>query len=454
MAVIAALQGADNLVVDPGGTTSCQLSLSNTGTIVEQFTIMVLGEASEWIKAEPPVVSMFPGAQQVVTLTFAPPRVHSTPSGSVPFAVKVIPSNEPEESVTEEGVVTVGKFSDVGAELVPRVATGRLAGRQKLAVDSRGNVPIPVEVTAVDASDALKFSFRPSKLTAAPGAAHFVRIRIKPRKRKWKGHPEQKPYQVHVNAEGERPLVLDGGLTHKALVPKWLIAAATLAAALVLLWYFVIKPVVHDTAVAASNAQNAALKTAVSQAQNQAAQAQQTANQAAKAAGVKATTTTSTTTTVPKKKTASPTTTSTTAVAVVSTGTTTSTTAPPVTGPADGRIEVIAAPGATGINYVQVPSGTTVQITNLVIQNVSGSAGTARIERGYASGQPAQDLLVENLANLTDQEYTFNTPMEFTHDQRVQLRVDCGGNQTACDVAIYYTGPETEPASSTTTTVP
>jgi hypothetical protein len=34
------------------------------------------------------------------------------------------------------------------------------------------------------------------------------------------------------------------------------------------------------------------------------------------------------------------------------------------------------------------------------------------------------------------------------------LSVDCQANQPACDVAIYYTGPLTQPSTDTTTTFP
>ena len=255
------------------------MSLRNSGTIVEQFTVLTLGEAMEWTAAEPPVVSLFPGAQETVTLRFSPPRLPTTPSGEVPFAVKVIPSNEPEESVTEEGVIVVGSFNDVGAELVPRVTTGRITGRQRLAVDSRGNVPLPVEVSAIDAADALKFRIRPRQLTTAPGEARFVRLGVKPRQRFWKGPQQQKPYKVQVAAENEKPLVLDGALTQKAVLPKWVYTAALIAAALVLLWFFVLKPAVHSTAV---NANKAAL--AAQAAQTKALQSQLAATQSTVAA--------------------------------------------------------------------------------------------------------------------------------------------------------------------------
>lgn len=457
MTVIASLQGAESLSVEPGRETTCQLNLSNTGTIVEQFTIMVLGDGAGWIRAEPPVVSMFPGAQQTVTLHFAPPRDHTTLAGELPFAIKVIPSNEPEESVTEEGVIAVGSFNDVGAELLPRNPTGRVAGRQRLAVDSRGNIPLPVELSALDASDALQFRFRPQRLTAAPGGAHFIRIRIKPRHRFWKGPNQLKPYQVTVSAEGERPLVLDGQFTQRSVLPKWFFAAVGLLAAAVLLWFFVLQPAVHDTAVNANKAALAAAKNAAQNAQSVAQSAQSqasSANKAAQAAQAAATGKPIPTTTTTKKPSATTTTTVAKPVTVASPPTTVP---PPVTSPTDGRLEAVAAPGSTAYAYYPpnggIPSGTTLTITDLIIQNISGSSGTARIQR-IVPGQAPEDLLVENLSTLTDQEYTFSTPIEFTHDEQLALRVDCAGNQTACDVGVYYTGPVTQPQSATTTTIP
>jgi hypothetical protein len=116
---------------------------------------------------------------------------------------------------------------------------------------------------------------------------------------------------------------------------------------------------------------------------------------------------------------------------------------------------VIAAPGNTASNEVTITSQGTLQITNLVIQNVAGGAGRAAVQRLAAgTGQTPEDLLVENLGTLTDQEYTFNTPMVFTSGQELILSVDCQADQPACDVGIYYTGPMTEPASDTTTTFP
>jgi hypothetical protein len=454
--LVAVLQGADNLNVEPGQRTTCQLSLANTGSIVEQFTILFLGDVAEWTTAEPPVISLFPGAQQTATITFAPPRLSTTVAGAVPFAVKVIPSNEPEESVTEEGVINVGGFTDLGAELLPRQVTGRVSGRQKVAIDSRGNIPLPVTVTAIDAADALKFKISPAVLTTAPGAAHFVKVRIRPRKRFWRGPPKVKPFQVQVAPENQKPLALDASYSQRAVLPSWVYLVAGIAAALALLWFLVLKPAVHNTAVNANKQALAAQQARTAALQNQVAanRVRTATNSAAIAAlAVKG-----------AKKSPAPTTTtsttSTTTTTVVKAATTTvpkpttTTTAPPVTGPNDGRVDVIAPPGSSSSSATPpVPAGTTMTITDLILQNVSGAtAGTARVQR-VIPGQGTQDLLVQNLGGLDNQEFMFNTPIVFTHDQQLQLSVDCA-TQTACEVGLYFTGPLTEPATATTTTIP
>jgi hypothetical protein len=458
MGVLVVLQAADDLRVEPGRTVTADLSVANTASIVEQFTIMLLGDAAEWTESDPPVVSLFPGAQQTVTLRFSPPRVYTTPSGPVPYGVKVIPSNEPDESVTEEGVITVGSFNDVGAELVPRVATGRLTGHQKVAVDSRGNVALPVVITAIDAADAIKFKVRPDKVTTAPGEARYIKLRVKPRQLFWKGHNQHKPYKVQVAPADESPLVLDGALTQKPVFPKWFWPALLIAGALLLLWFLVLRPIVHNDAVnankaalAAQQAQTKALANQVAVAQQSATQANQTAAAAAALASHKPAPTTTTTVQKAVVNVIKPATTTTQASTTTTTAKPTPTTvAPPAfqTAPSDFNIQVVAAPGASAGNSMTVPPGNTWGITDVIIQNEWGGAGRAEVQRLGPNPGQAATLLVEDLGTLHDQEYTFSTPIILTAGQQLALAVSCQADQPACAVGMYYTGELTQPATT------
>jgi hypothetical protein len=471
MAAVANLKSSQ-LDVQPGQVTTTELTIINNGTIVEQFTILLLGDVAAWGSVEPPVVSLFPQGQQTVKIRFSPPRHHLTPSGPIDFGVKVIPSNEPEESVVEEGVVTVGTFNDVGAELIPRVSTGRLVGKQKLAVDSRGNVPVPVDLTAFDAAEGMKFNIRPKRVVAAPGEARFARIRVRPRQRFFRGPPQQKPYKVQVAPEGEKPLILDGSLTQKSVLPKWLLPLIALAALLVLLWFLVLRPIVKSTAVTANAAALAAQA-----AENKRLSAQLAATQATVAAlsGAKpaASSPTSPPTTAagkpaPAAASSSSTATTTTTAAGSSTtaGGTTTTTAPkgvtpttqppPVVGPNDGRLRVEGVvPGATGTQAISaLGKGATLSITDLVAQEESpGQPGTLFIQRLDSATGKATTLLQFPLPFSTeeDEQLHFNTPMLFTAGQALQIQLFCNSDGGTCSAGVYYIGPLSQPGGGPTT---
>ena len=69
MGAIAVL-GTRSLAVAPGAQASVEIRIRNNGTVVDQFTLQVLGDAAAWATAEPPVVSLFPGAEQTARITF------------------------------------------------------------------------------------------------------------------------------------------------------------------------------------------------------------------------------------------------------------------------------------------------------------------------------------------------------------------------------------------------
>ncbi|MGH9268573.1 MAG: hypothetical protein ACRD0D_10400, partial [Acidimicrobiales bacterium] len=114
-----------SLPIVPGGQATCEVHIRNTGGVVEQFAVVVLGEAAPWAKVAPASVSLFPDQAGSATVTFAPPKGPQPSPGSLPFAVKVVPENDPAGAVVEEGALEVGRVDDVSAELLDRVVSGR-----------------------------------------------------------------------------------------------------------------------------------------------------------------------------------------------------------------------------------------------------------------------------------------------------------------------------------------
>src|SRR5829696_8027194 len=113
------------IVVPPGGEAMATLRVRNTGDVVDQFTFEPLGPAQPWMVIDPPQVSLFPGAEETVRVIFRPPRVSTTPAGTVVWAVRSRSNEDPEGSVVDEGAITVEPFDDRTVELIPRTSRGR-----------------------------------------------------------------------------------------------------------------------------------------------------------------------------------------------------------------------------------------------------------------------------------------------------------------------------------------
>lgn len=389
---------SDSLAVFPGSEISCELRVHNSGTVVDEFTFEVLGDAAPWTTVEPAALSLFPGAEGVVQLRFQPPRSPDIPAGRVAFAVKVLSREEPEGSVVEEGVVEVGAFSDSFAELIPRTSRGRRAATHQLAFDNRGNAVVNATLAALDPDEQLNIALDPPALVADAGAASFTKVKVAPRKRFLRGPPATHPFQVIVQSDGQPPTPVDGSMLQEPLLPPWLPRALAgllaLLLALVLLWLTVLKPTVKS---AAKDAVKEEVQPQLDQANaEQAKNAAATQELAQKVTG----TTLPVLTPVPPVTTAAPPTN-------------------PLGDPFDERLDVGLNPGTAGEAKFAVPDGRRLSLTDVVLQNPLGDIGTLEIRRG------GDVILRVALANFRDLDYHFVSPIVFPAKSELVLAVRC-----------------------------
>ena len=230
---------------------TCELSVRNTGNVVDEFTMSILGDSEGWASVEPPVLSLFPGAEERTQLRFRPPRSADTPAGEVPFGVRVRSREDPQGSVVEEGTLEVGTFSDVFAELVPRASRGRRAASHTLALDNRGNAAVNATLKAKDPNDLLTFDFEDPSVLAEPNTAAFAKLKVKPRKGFLRGPARTHSFQVFVDSNGSGPSSAEASMLQEPLMPKWLPKALLAVLVLILFWYVMFKPEVREVARAA-----------------------------------------------------------------------------------------------------------------------------------------------------------------------------------------------------------
>ncbi len=402
-----------SVAATPGTPAVVAVRLRNTGTVVDQFSLDVVGDAAAWAIVDPPTVSLFPGAEGATTLTFTAPRSPAVRAGRVPFGLRVQSKEDPAGSTVEEGSVEVAPFTEVTAELVPRTSRGSSGATHDLAVDNRGNVPLSAAISATDPDRLLGFDLRPPAVNAEPGAAVFSKIRVAPQKRFWRGASVTRPFNVQVELPTGEPLSLDGALLQTPVLPPWtlraLLAALALLVALVLVWGLLLKPAIESSAR--------------DQAEDILAQVGITLPPSGGAGGPGSSGGGGGSSSSPSDGGASG---SPTTSGDASTPPSTAPTTPPegeIT-PIDGRLTNGGPPRAP-------TPGTSLYITDLVFSNADpAAAGQIRLER---SGDV---LLSLQLQNFRDLDFHFVTPIFVAEDQ--ELAIVCS---PACPgAALYYSG--------------
>jgi len=382
------------VTVTPGGEAVTEVRIRNSGTVVDQFTVEVLGDASAWAIVEPAVIPLFPGAEAVARVRFKPPKSSSVPARAVPFAVRVKSREDARASLVEEGVVEVGPFNDTFAELIPRTAKGRSRAHARLALDNRGNVRISARLTAADPDRKLNFTITPPALSSEPGTASFASVRMSPRQRFLTGPPKTNPYKVIVHQDGLPTITVDGTMQQEGLIPPWLLPAviglAALALLLVLLWVFLLRPNIQSAATAAVAPQASAANAAAKQAQQAVADQNAATSKTASGGG---------------------------------------------SGYA-GRL--------TGGGNVTITPDGTLSVTDLVFENPNGYSGDLTLSRFNSDKKQEQVLLTLKLENFRDLDFHFITPLTFQKNDRMDLTC-VQPDKSACDAAVYYSGTYKNP---------
>jgi hypothetical protein len=432
MGVIASIDST-SVTAEPGAETSCTVRVRNTGMVVDQVLLDILGDAKPWTTVEPAQLNMLPGSDALAQIRFRPPRSSAVAAGIVPFAVRAMSSEDPAGSTIEEGVVEVGPFSDLRAVLAPGSARGRRAAKYRLIVANEGNAPSHAAVSVSDPDLLLDFKVKPTTLVAQPGTATYVRLRTMPKKRFLKGQDRPLPFQALLQADDTAPATVNGVMVQEQILPRWLLpaiaTAAVVVAALAVLWFTVLKPEVHTMATQAVNQATKQLTSSAKKASDAAQTASVAAQQASKAAQQATASTTGTTskTNTGGTKTSSKTT------STKKSSTKKSATAPV---PVSDMLQSNAAPSKTFSTVTfAVPAKKMLSVTDIVLENPLGDTGLLQIRQGTTS------IFVFGLANFRSIDYHFVQPLVFTHSAPLVLAVECQNTgTTACTDGLSFSG--------------
>jgi hypothetical protein len=385
------------LVLPPGGEASCELQIQNRGDIVEGYRIEVLGEAARWATVEPPTLTVYPGTQAGARIVFHIPRGYDVPAADVPFGVRVLPVEHPEQAVVPEATLRIGAYAETTAELVPRTSRTRRVATHDIAVDNRGNAPLKVDIAAGDPDNALKLKVRPAALVVPPGQTGIAQVTARHRRVHWRGQPAARPFQVEVANGQSAPVVLDGSSIQEPVLAMWLPKLLAILAALAILlagvWFGLLKPAVKSAAEKAAQGQvDSAIKVQPKSDQggsgNSGGGGGPSTGPGPGGAGGNGTPTPSPS-------------------------------GPPSGAPFSGRLDVEVANGQTKTGTLTVPPGKTFRLTDAVIGNAQGDTGEVDVIAGD------QNLVTMASANFRTTDYHWVTGIVVPAGKQVKLTVTC-----------------------------
>ena len=214
-----------SLSVGPGSAVSATIRIRNTGRTVDEFTFVPVGEFAAWMTVGPASLPLLPDASGETRITFQPPRGSTPAAGTYPFAVRVRSREDALFSYVAEGRIQVQPLLEVSARMTPRTSTGGRLSRAAthwVEIDNAGNVPASVDLSGGDPDERLTVRPDQARVVVPAGGSATVRVRLKARKRLRQGSPMTIPFQIVVAPAGAAPVLLDGSLSQRAVLPSGL----------------------------------------------------------------------------------------------------------------------------------------------------------------------------------------------------------------------------------------
>jgi hypothetical protein len=226
--------------VRPGDEVSCEVRLKAQGMPASEFGLAVPGQAGEHGAVEPSTLRLDPGGSATANIRFRPARSPNTRPGRTPFVVLATSLEDPSVSAAAEGVLDIGTFADLAAELVPPTSQGRFGGKHSLRLVNGGNVPLSTNVSVTGASKELEVTVDPPILVAPPGAESRADVRVHAGRRAWLGSVRTHPFELSADTDILAPRIAKGEYRQVAIFPGWAPRAIMVVLPLVVLLLVVI----------------------------------------------------------------------------------------------------------------------------------------------------------------------------------------------------------------------
>ena len=232
-------EGEVTVAVAPGARASVVGLIRNQSDVVDNFDLSVRGLPDGWWTIAPATAYLVPYGsggtyEQEVQIHLHPPRTPQAQARPWSFEVVAVSRAFGGEVAAAAATVTIGAYSELGTELRPERASGRLKARYVLTVHNKANARTEVDLAAADTDGECDFRFAEPRVALEPGNGMECPFTVFPPKQKWIGRPVDRQFQLTATPVGVEGPVPPRMATYrqKAWLPWWMAIVAPLVAAL------------------------------------------------------------------------------------------------------------------------------------------------------------------------------------------------------------------------------
>jgi beta-lactam-binding protein with PASTA domain len=232
--------GQVTVSVAPGARATILGLIRNQSDVVDNFDLSVRGLPDGWWTIAPATAYLVPYGsggtyEQEVQIHLHPPRTPQAQARPWSFEVVAVSRAYGGEVAAAAGSVTIDPYTELGTELRPERASGRLKARYVLTVYNKANARAEVDLAAADTDGECDFRFAEPRIALEPGNGMECPFTVFPPKQKWIGRAVDRQFQLTatpVGTEGPVPPRM-GTYRQRPWLPWWMSFVGPLLAAAV-----------------------------------------------------------------------------------------------------------------------------------------------------------------------------------------------------------------------------
>ena len=202
--------GTDVVSVGPGQEQRIPVRVRNQGRRVESYRVDVVGVPAQFAEVVPPQVSVLPGREAEVDVVFRPPGGASTPTGTLPFAVRATSQVDASSSAVAEARLELAGVAGLQAWARETSGSGRWSAHYHLEFANQGNAAVRLAVSARDPAAATRVKVEPDVVDLTAGGRAIAEVEVKARHPFLRGSVQNRTLQADCQTFAfgtERPVM-------------------------------------------------------------------------------------------------------------------------------------------------------------------------------------------------------------------------------------------------------